>query len=160
LLSSWAIPWKDLSRKKYLEIKEGQWTITFQTIAVDEATQNKENRKSKDNKKISTYKTHKNADLTKNRNCSHCKDMNLAALKKNKDKAAVKKALKHTIECLIKQEQQINKVKDYSIDRLPYAQTAKCSPSVKLIPSLKNQSVLFSDYGFDSAEFNRQYAAK
>lgn len=154
------IAWEDLSRKRHYEIKEGQWTITFETMVPDEISHNKENRKSTENKKISSCKTLKNGDLAKNRNCSHCKDVNLASLKKNKDKAAVKKALKHTIECLIKQQQEIKKVQDHSIDRMLYAKTAKCSPSVKLIPGLKNQSVLFSDYGFDSAEFNRQYAAK
>lgn len=38
--------------------------------------------------------------------------------------------------------------------------TAKCSPSVKILVGVKNQSVLFSDYGFDSSEFNKKFAAK
>ncbi len=76
--------------------------------------------------------------------------MNIAALKKNKDKAGVKKALKHTIECLNKQEKEIKGHDYYDRERKEQIRTAKVSPSVKLVSGMKNQSVLFSDYGFDS----------
>jgi hypothetical protein len=49
------------------------------------------------------------ADRRKNRNRSGYKDINVAVLKKNKDKAGVKKALKSTIEYLVKQEKELKK---------------------------------------------------
>jgi len=64
---------------------------------------------SKDNKTVSSSKDLKVMDKKKHRNKSGYKEVNISVLKKNKDKVGVKKALKTTIDYLIKQDKKKKK---------------------------------------------------
>ena len=109
---------------------------------------------------MSSFKELKIADKKKNRNRSSYKEINIANLKKNKDKAGVKKALKNTIDYLLKQEKKVKQYEDYKFDELCYAKSAKLSPNAAFVTTNKNESALFSEYGFTSTEFNEKFLNK
>ena len=94
------------------------------------------------------------------RNRSSYKEVNIAVVKRNKDKAGVKKALKSTIDYLIKQEKKIKRGSDYNVDDLCYAKSAKLSPVANFISANSSKSALFTDYGFSTNEFNDKFATK
>jgi hypothetical protein len=75
----------------------------------EEVSMNKENKKNKDNKTASSSKDLNIFDRKKQRNKSSYKDINISVLKKNKDKVGVKKALRTTIDYLIKQNKKPKK---------------------------------------------------
>ena len=78
------------NRNKKFVLKDAQWTVVFECIGADtERHSNKQNKSSKENKTMSSFKELKIADKKKNRNRSSYKEINIANLKKNKDKADV-----------------------------------------------------------------------
>ena len=69
----------------------------------------------------------------------------------------IKKALKTTIDFLMKQQSKAKSIEDYGFERATYAKTGKCTPSLEQTSGVKNHSSLFSEYGFDHHEFMRKY---
>jgi len=106
---------------------DNQWSVAFRISEKYRGlSENKENIRHRAINSLSSLKDFKNEEKCKKHNKSRIKDINLLMLQKMKNKAGVKKALKSTIDYIIKQ----NNHEDYGLMEPKRPKTGKSTPCV------------------------------